>query len=180
VPGHCQSSNPRPNGNPADPTLSTVSHEHNEIITDPLSDAWIDNSGNENGDLCITDFGPSIGGSGSSAYNESIHGGRYYLQEEWSNADGSCQPRARPNRASFSNRRAGGVRRVTLAGSASAPGRQIAAFRWFFGDGRSGSGRRVTHRFPRPGRYRVTLRAVDSWGNWGVYARTIRVSGAGR
>jgi hypothetical protein len=181
VPGHCQSGNPRPNGNPADPALSTVSHEHNEIITDPLDDAWIDGQGNENGDLCITSFGPNIGGSGEGAFNELIHGGRYYLQEEWSNADGSCQPRARPDSASFSARRGQSARSVTLTGTAAAPApRRIVAFHWVFGDGRSGAGRTVTHRFPRARSYNVQLRAVDSWGNWAVYTRTIRVSGAGR
>jgi hypothetical protein len=180
VPGHCQSNNPRPNGNPADPALSTLSHEHNETITDPLNDAWSDSSGNEDGDLCITNFGPNIGGSGAGAYNELIHGSRYYLQEEWSNADGSCQPRARADSASFSVRRAHAARSVTLAGTAAAPGRRIVGYQWVFGDGRSGAGRRVTHRFPRTGFYAVQLRALDSWGNWGLYARTIRVWSAGR
>ena len=42
VPGHCQSSNPRPNASTADPTISTISHEHNETVTDPDGNAWID------------------------------------------------------------------------------------------------------------------------------------------
>ncbi len=100
--GHCQSDNPRPNGSTADPALSTISHEHSEMITDPLGDAWIDqNSGNEDGDLCLSSFGPAIGGSGSGAWNESINGGHYYLQEEWSNANQGCAPRARPDAVSF-------------------------------------------------------------------------------
>jgi hypothetical protein len=180
VPGHCQSDNPRPNGNPADPTLSTLSHEHNEIITDPTDNSWIDSSGNENGDLCITNFGPNLGGSGASAYNQSINGGHYYLQDEWSNANGGCQPRAAPNTARFSFKRARAARSLMLTGRASAPGRQIVAYQWSFGDGRTGTSRQLTHRFARPGSYKVVLRAVDSWGNWGLYARTIRVSAAGR
>jgi len=180
VPGHCQSGHPRPNGNPADPALSTLSHEHNELITDPEDDAWIDNSGNEDGDLCITQFGPAIGGSGGSAYNELIHRGRYFLQEEWSNADSSCQPRAQSGVASFSARRLHASRRVQLSGRAAAPGREIVSYNWSFGDGHRGHGRRVTHRFARPGAYTLVLRATDSWGDWATYARTIRVSGAGR
>jgi hypothetical protein len=180
VPGHCQSDNPRPNGNPADPALSTLSHEHNEIVTDPLDDAWIDGQGNENGDLCIQNYGARIGGSGAGAYNELIHGGRYYIQEEWSNADGGCQPRARAGSARFTARRANAARSVTLGGTASAPGRHIVAYQWVFGDGRSGAGRQVTHRFPRAGSFTVRLRAVDSWGDWALYTRAIRVSGAGR
>ena len=53
VAGHCQSGNPRPNGSTADPAISTISHEHNEVVTDPLGNAWIDGSGNENGDKCL-------------------------------------------------------------------------------------------------------------------------------
>jgi len=178
VSGHCQSDNPRPNGNPADPALSTLSHEHNELITDPKDDAWIDHSGNENGDLCITNFGPAIGGSGQSAYNEAIHGGHYYLQEEWSNADGSCQARTRPDSVRFAVGRVSGPRHpVRLSGQAAAPGRSIVGYAWSFGDGRRGRGRQVSHRFSRTGRYTVVLRATDSWGNWAFYARAIRVSG---
>jgi hypothetical protein len=180
VPGHCQSDHPRPNASPADPALSSLSHEHNELITDPADDAWIDNSGNEDGDLCITQFGPPIGGAGDTAYNEVIHGGHYYLQEEWSNADGSCQPRARPGVASFSLRRLRASRRLKLSGQAAAPGRAIVAYAWTFGDGHGGGGRQVTHRFARAGTYTVVLRATDSWGNWALYARTIRVWRAGR
>ena len=56
------------------------------------------------------------------------------------------------------------------------PGRAIVAYKWSFGDGRGGSGQLISHRFSRPGAYRVMLRAVDSWGDWGLYARTIRSS----
>ncbi len=179
VSGHCQSDNPRPNSDSADPTISTLSHEHNEMITDPEDDAWVDSSGNEDGDLCITSFGPRLGGSGGSIYNESINGGHYYIQEEWSNADGGCAPRTSADSAHFAARRAGRGHLVTLAGTGQAPGRQIVSYRWLFGDGHSAVGRHVNHRFARSGAYRILLRAIDSWGNWGVYARTIRVSGAG-
>ena len=48
---------------PADPALSTISHEHNETVTDPETySAWVDPSGEEDGDLCITQFGPALGG----------------------------------------------------------------------------------------------------------------------
>ena len=48
---HCQSDNPRPNASTADPTLSTISHELNETITDPDGNAWVDAEGNEAADL---------------------------------------------------------------------------------------------------------------------------------
>jgi hypothetical protein len=181
VSGHCQSDNPRPNNSTADPALSTISHEHSEMITDPLGDAWIDqNSGNENGDLCLSSFGPAIGGSGSAAWNEAINGGHYYLQEEWSNADQGCAPRARSDSLSFlaSTPTSKAWWLVFLARARAGEG-SIVNYRWFFGDGARRSGRVVNHGYRRPGRYRVILRTTDSWGNWTFYARTVRVR-AGR
>ena len=51
------------------------------------------------------------------------------------------------------------------------------ALQWFFGDGRTAFGRRVSHTFKTPGKFRVRLRAIDSWGNWAYAGRTIRVKG---
>jgi hypothetical protein len=177
VPGHCQSSNPRPNGNTADPTISTISHEHSEMVTDPLGDAWIDGSGNENGDLCISDFGPNLGGLADSAFNEVIHGGRYYLQEEWSNDDASCQPRDEPDSVSVSApRRARVGAEVTFTASASDPDGRIASYVWFFGEGRPGRRRRSWHAFKRAGSYRVVLRTTDSSGNYAYSSRSVRIT----
>ena len=180
VTGHCQSSNPRPNSSTADPAISTVSHEHSEMVTDPSGDAWIDSSGNEDGDLCITSFGPTVGGSGAGAWNEVIHGGHYYLQEEWSNADGGCQARARRDSLSFrASLRLGSAWSVSFSARGSNPRAPIVSYQWFFGDGHGGHGSHVTHRYGRRGRYRVVLRATDSWRNWTYYAETLAVSGRG-
>jgi len=180
VPGHCQSDNPRPNGSTADPTLSTISHEHSEMVTDPSGDAWIDSSGNENGDLCITSFGPVIGGSGTTAWNEEIHGGHYFLQEEWSNENGSCQPRDEWDSVSFSTpARAQQQRRVLFTAHARDPDGTIVSYAWFFGTGRAGRGRVAGHVFTRPGAFKVVLRTTDRAGNWAFYARTVNVSSAG-
>jgi hypothetical protein len=179
IQGHCQSDNPRPNSSPADPTISTISHEHNEVVTDPQEDAWIDSLGNENGDLCIQSFGPVIGGSGPTAWNEVIHGGHYYLQEEWSNEDGGCQPRDEANRVSFSNAahpRAG--KRLSFTVRATDPDGAITAYNWFFGDGVGGHGRTPGHMYRRAGVYRVVLRITDRADNWTMYARTVRVATA--
>jgi hypothetical protein len=177
VPPHCSSQEPRPNGSTADPTLSTISHEHSEMITDPAGDAWIDNSGNENGDLCIDTFGAPIGGSGSSAWNEVINGRHYFLQEEWSNADHACEPRARPDRVSFDTAPLRPrISTLSFSAHASDPQGRIVSYRWFFGDGRRGSGRRASHRYGRSGRYRVVLRTTDSWGNWAFDARMITIA----
>lgn len=81
-----------PNGNPAaDASISTLSHEVNEAVTDPGDDrAWNDSSGYEIGDICGDDYGPALGSTDPSnptttEYNQVINGGRYYTQTEFSN-----------------------------------------------------------------------------------------------
>jgi PKD domain len=176
VAGHCQSNNPRPNSSTADPTISTISHEHNEMVTDPGGDAWIDANGEEDGDLCLTSFGPSLSAPGDTAWNESIHGGHFFLQEEWSNASSGCAPRAKPDSLSFGTaRRAGRARSVSFTARGSDPEGHIVGYEWFFGDNHASAGRRVSHTFRTPGSYRVMLRSTDSWGNWTFVARTIRI-----
>jgi hypothetical protein len=173
--GHCQSNNPRPNGSTADPALSTIGHELAETITDPDGDGWTNSARQEIADLCITTFGPAIGGTGQRAYNESIAGGHYYLQELWSNASGSCQPRAKPDHASFSVGSRSG-RKFAFKASGSDPEGRILSFHWLFGDGHRASGRTVTHRFAASGSYAVRLRVTDSWENWSSYTRAVPVT----
>jgi hypothetical protein len=81
-----------PNGDDADPEINTISHEHNEAITDPFGDAWWaeDQYQSENGDLCAWDFGTPIGGNGLGQYNQVINGHHYWLQQEWSNNGSNC------------------------------------------------------------------------------------------
>jgi hypothetical protein len=181
VSGHCQSSNPRPNSSTADPALSTISHEHNETVTDPLGTGWIDGAGNEDGDLCIQQYGPVLGGSGAAVWNQSIHGGHYFLQEEWSNVNASCRPRTASASVSFvSPARVRAGRALTLRGHARDPHPhgKIVAFNWFFGDGGRSSRRTSHHTFARAGSYRIVLRVTDSWGNWAFVAHTVRVTQA--
>ncbi len=49
--------NTSPNHNDADQTINVTSHEQMEAATDPLLNAWYDNSGNEIGDKCAWKFG---------------------------------------------------------------------------------------------------------------------------
>jgi hypothetical protein len=179
VPNHCQSNNPRPNSSTADPSISTLSHEHNETITDPDGDAWIDGRGNEEADICLTNFGRSLstaGGALSSAWNESINGGHFFLQEEWSNADNECEARAKPDLLSFDSAALPGAgRAMSFTAHGTDPQGRLVAFQWFFGDGRAGFGRHPAHSFKTPGDYRVVLRSTDSWGNWAYARRTVRV-----
>jgi hypothetical protein len=83
----------RPNGDEADDTLNGLSHEHNEMITDPDQRGWIDALGYENGDKCAWTFGTPLGGSAGAKYNQVINGDHYYLQEEWSNDGSRCLQR---------------------------------------------------------------------------------------
>lgn len=175
VVGHCESNVPRPNGNTADPSLSIVSHELAEMITDPDGDGWTDSSGDEIADLCITHFGPAIGGAGQRAYNENIAGGHFFLQELWSNAANRCEPQAKPDHASFVVSGRSG-RTLTFRAKGSDPQGRIVSYHWLFGDGHRATGRTVTHRFTGRGTYAVRLRATDSWANWVSYARTVSVA----
>jgi PKD domain len=174
---HCQSQNPRPNSSTADPTLSTISHEHNEMVTDPFGDAWLDSSGEEEADKCITSFGPILGGSGSSGFNQLIHGGHYFLQDEWSNDDGGCASReeADPISASVPGHPSSG-RRGQFVGHARDPDGAIVGYDWFFGDGRTHHGRIVHHKYRKAGTYRLVLRSTDTAGLWAFAVRTIQVS----
>ena len=82
-----------PNDPDSDTTINTISHEHNEAITDPLTDpnflGWTAADGNEVADLCVHGYGAQTG-TGAAAYNQVINGHHYDLQEEYSNADGGC------------------------------------------------------------------------------------------
>ena len=86
--------------------------------TDPDGNAWIDARGKEEADLCLTTFGPTLAPPGATPWNESIHGGHFFLQEEWSDADGGCEPRAKPDSVSFGQARAPGrARLVSFTGA---------------------------------------------------------------
>jgi hypothetical protein len=80
-----------PNGDDADATINTISHEHNEAITDPFGGGWWNqSSGNENGDNCAWDFGSPLGSVGGQPYNQVINGHDYWLQQEYSNYGSAC------------------------------------------------------------------------------------------
>jgi hypothetical protein len=59
---------------------NVTSHEFMEAITDPDLNAWYDGSGSEIGDKCAWQFGSCV----------SLSGGKWQLQEEWSNAASGC------------------------------------------------------------------------------------------
>jgi hypothetical protein len=84
-----------PSDEDADTTINTISHEHNEAITDPFGDAWLAADGQtENGDLCAYGYGSPLGtAANGQPYNQLINGHDYSLQQEYSNAVDGCQQR---------------------------------------------------------------------------------------
>lgn len=177
LPGHCQSANPRPNGNAADPALSTIGHEQAETITDPYGNSWLASDGSEIADVCITSYGGRLGGAGGRRWNETIGGGHFWLQELYSRITGGCAARPQPDSARI------GAPITLLAGSplrliarAHQPGGRIVGYNWNFGDGRGGRGARPRHTYRRPGTYQVFLRVTDSAGNWAYAKRTLTVT----
>jgi PKD repeat protein len=173
--GHCRATWPRPNGNPADTVISSISHEDLEILTDPLPvstlKAWQDASGNEIGDLCAGAQGYYLNGSsGSSAYDTLINSHPYNIQAEWSNSDnGSCQMDEQLPAASFTTSPAGRVapgQTVGFDGSAStSPDSSVVLHSWDFGDGTTApSGLTASHAYAADGTYTVTMTAYNQYG----------------
>lgn len=81
-----------PNGHDADATINAISHEHNEALTDPFGDGWFadDGAGDEVADLCVGNFGTSLGTLNGQPFNQVINGHDYSLQLEYSNDNGGC------------------------------------------------------------------------------------------
>jgi PKD domain len=158
------------NGN-VDDTLSSLSHEANESITDPTLEAWFDEEGFENGDECRNtpfgeDFGAPLGGPAGALFNQSIAGAHYYLQQEWSNDTEDCAQRVDPATPQIAD--PGQLvpgQPASFSGSGSAPGSGgIASFSWDFGDGGTAGGPNPTHAFQAPGTFTVTLTLEDDGG----------------
>ena len=91
----------------ADAEISTTSHEMAETVTDPLADAWYDNTGDayngyEIGDLCAY-VEPSPTKMRAGADIALNNGHSYAIQEEYSNAAGSCVMSFPPPVAAFNH-----------------------------------------------------------------------------
>jgi PKD repeat protein len=170
-----------PNGSPADPALDSVSHEHREMINDPLVGqatsfgpplAWYDPSGTESSDKCADYYGPTRS-NGTGAYTQVINGHDYLLQTEWSNA--LAQPQGfgcvgdatdRAPVAAFSSTASGAV--VKVDGTASSdpdPGDSVRMYRWLFDDGTAATGPGAHHQFAAAGVHTVSLLVEDSHGS---------------
>jgi hypothetical protein len=170
------------NGN-VDDTLSSLSHEANESITDPLLNAWFDENGFEDGDECRNtefeeDFGEPLGGPAGALFNQAIDGAHYYLQQEWSNDIEDCAQRveaAIPVIADPGSPVPGSS--VLFDGSGSTSGiAGIESFEWDFGDGGAASGATANHTFASPGTYAVTLTLEDGYGLSSSASRQVTVA----
>jgi PKD domain len=170
----------------ADVALKYISHEYSEAVTDPLvgfDTAWVDEEGLEVGDKCnsfpfgpeeegeagfdLHAFTPTLGGDAvlGTLFNQSIHGGSYYLQSEWDNAAKAC--RMRPlslGEGSFVVPSATAGVPVTFTGSAFDPYPDFEPT-WTFGDGATGSGRAANHAYARAGEFTVTMTPRDRLTN---------------
>jgi PKD repeat protein len=159
-----------------DSTLTMVSHEHNETITDPLGDGWIDSLGNEDGDECAWNFGSSLGGTPGAQWNQLINGDHYELQQEFSNEDyaqnaanGCALTQSLPTASLVvtTTRPAVGLP-MGFDGSGSSVANVpngISNWTWNFGDGTAtASGPTPTHTYATGGSYPVTLSVTDTDG----------------
>jgi len=166
-----------------DDSLSSLSHEANESITDPLLNAWFDKKGFENGDECRNtpfeeDYGAPLGGSAGSLFNESINGGHYYLQQEWSNDINNCAQRVGPAKPAIAN--PGAItpgKTVEFNGAGSVPGDGgIVSYEWEFGDGGTGVGAHPLHAYAALGTFTVTLTVTDDGGFTYSTSREVEVT----
>ena len=157
------------NGN-IDDSLSSLSHEANESITDPHLNAWFDSEGFENGDECRNssdDYGTPLGGGAGALFNQSIAGAHYFLQQEWSNQIDDCAQRVTPATPEIADPGpVEGGEAVPFDAGASTPGEAaIVSDRWDFGDGGSATGPTPTHAFAvAGGTFPITLTLEDAWG----------------
>ncbi len=73
-----------------DSAADTLSHEVMESITDPTQAGWTDSVGNENGDMCNSNYGIPLGSvdpnnTDTTRFNQVINGDMYYTQNNFSN-----------------------------------------------------------------------------------------------
>jgi PKD repeat protein len=172
-----------PNSDSADSTISIISHELSEAVTDPVDGSgWWDNfDGSEIGDKCAWDFGDQLGGGVGSLFNQIINGDQYWMQQEWSNSDTNCEqrPTAQSPTASFvaSPQPAETGQAISFdASGSSSPNGPIGSYQWDFGDGSTAGGATVSHSYTDPGSPQVTLSVTDPSGRVASVTQTLTVT----
>ena len=164
-----------PNGTVADTAVDVISHEHREMISDPLFSAnfaWIDLLYGESSDKCQYYFGP-VRDNGTGYYNQVINGHQYLLQTEWSNALGADQGYGcvqdgsdHAPVAAFTTSGTGSAISFDAHGSSDPDGDPIVSYLWDFGDAtiEQTSGPTAHHQYATSGTFTVTLSAFDTRG----------------
>lgn len=178
-----------PNANTADAVINTASHEHNEAITDPLGDGWLDLQGNENGDKCASAYGSALGGAPGALFNQAIGSGHYFLQQEFSNfaiapgggPDNGCAGNlpARPPTADFAVATNPVVvgQAATFNATVGDPDSPVTSVSWDFGDGSGpANGASVSHVYGAAGSPSVTLTVTDALGLRTQVAHALQVA----
>jgi PKD repeat protein len=162
----------------ADVALKYMSHEYIEAATDPLGNAWWENShGQEVGDKCNfagsgavpggdpSAFMPTVGGDAElgTLFNQSINGDGFYLQSEWDNTAIACLMKPMPLTAAGFTAPSSGTAgsAVSFSGGATDPYAGLG-FTWSFGDGATGTGFSPSHTYSAPGTYTVTMTPKDA------------------
>jgi hypothetical protein len=167
-----------PSGDDADPTISVVSHEANETMTDPLGNAWYDSSGYENGDECAWNF-LVTGNNGWGDFTQTVASHNYYTQPEWSNRKNDClntNTAAQPT-ASFTVSPSSPTHgsSATFTASASDSDDSSFTYAWNFGDGATGSGKTVAHTYAAAATRTASLVVTDAHGDAVRVSKTITV-----
>ncbi len=180
-----------PNANLADHAINAASHEHREMIDDPLVGsgqqyAWLSNDGNESSDKCVTYYGPTRD-NGTGLYNQVINGHQYLLQTEWSNAvaatthglgcvgNGADLP---PAAAVFTAKVTGATASFVATSSSDPDAGDSVTYIWLFGDGSFDFGQSVQHQYASSGTYRAVLAVQDGAGAETETVQQVAVGGS--
>jgi PKD domain len=178
-----------PNADPAvDYSVSAVSHEIAEAITDPegysqdgLTHGWRDKNGNEIGDLCAYVYGALHGTSGQR-YNVRLNGSKYLIQQEFSNSSYKLSHAAGCQTGwtvpSVSLRSTGKLtvgKLVTFQATVSTPSGAVLSRSWTLDGQPAGSGATFATRFVTAGSHTVALTVTDSGGYQGVSSLPVTI-----
>ena len=191
----------------ADAVVSSVSHEHNETVTDPQpNNAWADwqpscgpaTCGEENGDKCNGDeasdpntiLNPLPPFGWDAPYNQVINGRGYWLQREWSNQGHQCLDFWTSNgntaTASFTQTPGAGTT-VNFDASSSVATGGVAQYVWQFNDAPGSQPQNktvetgqatISHTFPQAGTYDVALTVMGPDGTSNGTAHVVSVGSA--
>lgn len=166
-----------PNHVGADPTISLLSHEWAEMITDPIpyeDTAWAGGDG-EVADTCAWQFGDPLGYTANGEqFNQLINGHPYYVQMMWSNQVRGCVTAPNPPERLRAVIHLRG--RVFDAGEPihlSASGSRSVYTLWHVDGGYVGMGKQKVVTIGRPGKHKVSLLMTMPNGNF--VGRTIQL-----